>query len=885
MTPVHPAPWVAGLYGALLRLLPESIRSRSAEAMRATFEERVRAARVRGRGRAWILIARELLDLMTTVVRVRAPSGIPRETGLRGGNAVSEMAQELKIALRTLARRPGFMVLATVTLALGIGANTAAFSVVRTVVLRPLPYPDSERIVRVWHTIPRLGWDRGPMSYPSFAGVRDGVSSLTGWATITGDEATLIGRGLPMRVRGGLVSGSFFPLLGVQAELGRTILPADAELTAEPVAVLSHRLWMRAFGGDPAVVGSRFRLEGRSSTIVGVMPAGFEATWTGQEYWLPHRLAEAGRAADTNYLHVLARLSPGATVADAQTEVGAVLARLAEPHPDDRERRAFVETLHASVVSDARAQLYLLLGAVTLVLLAACANVAGLTLARTTSRHREHAVRLALGAGRRRLVVHLLAESSWVALMGGLVGSGVAYGLVRALVAYGPGGLPRRDELGVESGALLFLAGASTLCVVFFGLLPALRGAGTPAGDALRERSAPAGGRVAMQRTLAGFQIALALVLLIGGGLLGRSFMRLQSVDPGFDPEGVLVATVPLRFEDNGERIAFVDRLLRRIEALPGVETAGLAWSVPFGSAWGSTQVVAEGSDVPLDDRPNAQMVPLRGDVFGSLGLTVVEGRDDLSHLAAEDPLTVVVNETFARTLWPGQPATGKRFRRGTNPDAPWNTVLGVVADTKATSLSEPAPLMMYQPLTQAGWIEDGQLLARMASGDPLSLVDDLRTIVAEQDPTLPLTDVASLHARVGGSVAAPRFRAGLVGSFALLVALLAAVGVYGVTGLLVAGRVRDIGVRMALGAGRGTVLLEVLRSGAVFTLLGVGAGLAGALAFSGSLRALLFEVPARDPTTYVVSSALLMVASGVAMLIPARRAASVQPMDVLRDG
>jgi putative ABC transport system permease protein len=859
------------------------MRATSAEAMCATFEERYVEARARGRWTAAVLVVRELLDVANTVVHVRARLGDRGGVRAAGGFLISDITKELKIGLRTLTRRPSFLVLATVTLALGIGANTAVFSVVDTIVLRPLPYPDSERIVRVWHTLPRLGWERGPFSYPNFAGVRAGAPSLAAWATITENEATLIEQGPPMRVRGALVSGSFFSLLGVRAELGRTILPADAEPSAEPVALLSHGLWMRAFGGDPGVIGSSFRLEGRSSTIVGVMPPDFTGTSAVHEYWLPHRLDEAGRAADTNYLQVLARLGPGVTVAEAQGEVGAVLARLAESNPDDRERRAFVETLHASLVGDVRAQLLLLLGAVTLVLVAACANVAGLTLARTANRHREHAVRLALGAGRRRLVLHLFAESSLVALAGGLVGVGVAHGLVRALASFSPGGLPRRDELAVEPGALLFLFGISAICVFFFGLLPALRGSGTPAADALRDRSGPAGGRARVHQVLVALQIALALLLMIGAGLLGTSFARLQSVDPGFDADGVLVATVPLPFEDNAERIAFVDRLLRRVEGLPGVETAGLAWSVPFGTAWGSTRVVAEGSDAPLDERPNAQMIPLRGDAFGSLGLTLVEGRDDLSQVAAQDPLTVVVNETFARTLWPGQTAVGKRFRRGTSPDAPWNTVVGVVADTKATSLSEPPPLMLYQPLTQAGWIQDGQLLARVAAGDPLSLVANVRAIVAEQDPTLPVTDVATLRARVSDSVTAPRFRAGLVGSFALLVTVLAAVGVYGVMGLFVAGRVRDIGVRMALGAERATVLLEVLRSAAVFTVPGLAVGLMGALGISGTLRALLFEVPARDPTTYLAACALLVTTTAVAMLVPARRAASVQPMDVLR--
>ncbi len=848
--------------------------------MLATFEERWGAARARGLWSAWILVATELLDLMMTIARAR-----PRpEPGEEGGNMISEIAHELRIALRTLMRRPGFGVLATITLAVGVGANTAVFSVVDTVVLRPLPFPESERIVRVWHSIPRLGWERGPFSYPNFAEVRDGVSSLGAWATVTGDEATLLGQGPPMRVRGARISGTFFPLLGVGAELGRTILPADAEPTAETVAVLSHDLWMRAYGGDAGAIGSPLRLEEGPATIVGVMPPGFAGASTAHDYWLPHRLDEAGRAADANYLQVIARLAPGATVAQAQAEVGSVLSRRAESNADDRERGAFVETLQDSVVGDVRTQLYLLLGAVALVLLAACANVAGLTLARTHNRRREHAVRLALGAGRKRLVLHLLAESSLVATAGGLVGVGIAHALVRALASFAPSGLPRRDELAVQPGALVFLLTVSVLCVLFFGLLPALRGADTPAGDALRDRTGRAGGRARMQEALAGFQIALALVLMVGAGLLGRSFARLQSVDPGFDPDGVLVATVPLRFEDNAERIAFVDGMLGRIERLPGVEAVGLAWSVPFGSAWGSTRVVAEGSDVPLEDRPNTQMIPLRGSALRSLGLTLLEGRADLSAVTAADPLTVVVNQTFARTLWPGRSAVGKRFRRGTDPDAPWTTVSGVLADTKATSLSEPAPLMMYQPLTQAGWIQDGQLLVRTVSGDPLSLVEPLRTIVAEQDPTVPLTDVTTLRARLSRSVAAPRFRAGLVGSFAVLVTLLSAVGVYGVMGLLVAGRVRDIGVRMALGADRTTVAVGVLRTGATFTVLGVGVGLAGALVLSGALEALLFEVAARDPTTYVVSCALLVMATVVAMLVPARRAASVQPMDVLRD-
>jgi predicted permease len=810
------------------------------------------------------------------------------------------LLQDLRFGVRTLLKSPGFALVAVVTLALGIGANTAIFSVVNGLLLRPLPYADSERLAIIWTHSPGANVAQDWPSPGQFSAVRSQTSVFESMALARGMSYNLAGESGAERVGGVQVSSEMFPLLGARPQLGRVFLPEEDAPGRPQTVVLSHGLWQRRFGGDPSVVGRSLTLNGQSYAVVGVMPAdfqlGYEVMPTVGAVQQPDVLLPLPLSAermesqgDENY-NVVARLKPGATFQQARAELDLAARRLAQQFPETyTQGRAFsfsVRPLLEQVVGDVRPALLVLLGAVGFVLLIACANVANLLLARAAVREKEMAVRTAIGAGRWRIVRQLLTESLALSLVGGALGLLVAFWGLDALRALAPGNIPRLQNVALDGRVLLFTSAVTMLTGVLFGLAPALRGSRVNLGETLKEggRSLVGGGGQRLRSALVVSEVALSLVLLVGAGLLIRSFMRVQQVEPGFDAGGVVsmrlsVAGTPYQGERSGE---FFRQLLERARSLPGVESAGAASIIPLagGIGWGSITVEGyvptTGQDVIQADQRTAgagyfetMRVPLKGGRY-------FDERD-----TGEAPGVVIVDENMARTYWPGRDAVGGRLKVGDGDDSPWLTVVGVVGGVKQYALDTDSRVAVYFPHGQrpSGTM---YVLAR-TSADPEALAAALAREARAVEPNVPVFDVKTMEQRLSESLARRRFAMTALGLFALVALVLAAIGIYGVTSYSVAQRTREIGVRVALGARRRDVLGLVLRRAMLLVLAGIAAGLAGALALTRVLGSLLYGVSAADPTTYGAIALLLAAAALLACYVPARRATKVDPMEALR--
>lgn len=866
-------------YGRTLAVLPRRMRQRSGPAMEAMAAERMeRARREGGMVGLGACAVREVLDVVRVGLRMRWAEGRSRrdrERRMTGGWWL-----DLVVSVRALLRRPGYTAVAAVTLALGIGATGAMFSVVHGVLLRPLAYPDAHRLVMVFHTLPDLGWEMGPLSLPNARALEEGSRAFESFGAATGFPATLLDRAEPRRVSGWRVTGSYFRTLGVEPALGRTIHGPDDRPGAPPVVVLDHGLWTSAFGADPQVLGSSVRLDGGLFTVVGVMPPGFPSLGDRDDFWVALGPIEASIDPDSNLLVGVARLADGVDVSDARADTDRLLQAAAEDSRA-RDRRAHLVSRLDYTVGGVRHQLLLLLGAVALVLLVACANVAGLALARGAQRARELSVRTALGASRLRLIRLSATESGLVAALGGLLGIALAVGLTRAVVAWGPPDLPRRASLSVDGTSLLFLVGASALCSILFGVLPALHAARSePAGRLRTAHRSVASHRV--QAGLAATQIALASVLLVGASLLGRSLLALQSVEPGFAADGALTAHLPLPAGSPDEVLAFVNDLEARVAAHPGVEAFGMAWSLPFASGEASTRATREDRPLAPDQRLQVYVTPVTSGFLQAMGMPLVEGPGFPESVDPDGPAMAVINRALADALWPEGDAVGRRFLRGGGEDATPTLVVGVVPTARTTSLAEADRPYAYLPFAQAAWAERVYAVVR-TEGDPLTLVPHLRAAVADLDPALPVDRIATLDERVSRSLAVPRFRVALVGGFALVGALLALVGVYGAMALLVATRTRDIGVRMALGAARARVRRQVMLHGLQVAGAGLALGLGTAALLVRWVEAYLFGVPPSDPVTWIAVIVAVLGAVVLAVAPPARRASAVDPLLALR--
>ncbi len=805
--------------------------------------------------------------------------------------------QDLRYGARMLGKSPVFTAIAVLTLALGIGANTAIFSVVNGVLLQPLPYEEPERLVMVWNELTKEGLPQLWFSEPELIDYRERQQSFEGMAAFSGGGGNLTGRGEPLRVTAANVSANFFPLLRVDALLGRTFTPEEDTPGNDRVIVLEHGFWQRRFGGDPAIIGETVSLSDNPYTVIGVMPSGFAFPDGTVDLWTPLAIAANPRKRGSHYLRVLARLKSGVTFEQASADMHNIAKQMEQDYPDyyrpDRAWNTYLIPLHESEVGEVRPALLVLLGAVGFVLLIACTNVANLMLARAAVREKEVAIRAALGAGRLRIVRQLLTESVLLALVGGAAGLLLAFWSLRVLVALGPENLPRLEEIGIDAGVLGFTLGIALLTGIVFGLVPALHASKPDLHDALKEggRSAAGAAHHRLRGLLVVSEVALSLVLLIGAGLMIKSFYRLLQVDPGYRTENVLTFRLSLpsaRYAEDHQVLGFYRRLQEKVAALPDVRAAGAVSHLPLGGAYSSGSVFVE--ELPPNS-PNRSFGYFEADrrlatpgYFRAMGMNLLMGRllEESDH--AEAPLVTAVDESFARRAWPAEPnPIGKRVAVNQTPDGEplWRTVVGVVRHVKNYGLDVEGREQIYFPHAQ--FPISTMFVTVRTGGDPVVAQAAVRNQVAALDPSLPLFNVATMEERLAESVAQPRFNVLLLGIFAAVALVLAAVGIYGVMSYSVGQRTHEIGIRMALGAQPGDILRLVVGRGMVLALIGVAVGLAGSFALTRFLESLLFGVSATDPATFAGVALLLAAVALLACYLPTRRATRVDPLVALR--
>jgi predicted permease len=807
------------------------------------------------------------------------------------------LLRDVRYGLRVLWQKPGFTAVAVLTLALGIGANTAVFSLVSAVLVRPLNYPEAERLVTVWEDGTAAGFPRDVLAAGNYADWRARNKSFEEMAAVDQRTFDLTGEGgEPEKILGLGVTPNFFPLLGAEAGLGRVLLPEEDGPGAQRVAVLSHGLWQRRFGGERSAVGREVLLNGEPYTVVGVMPADFQFEYPNVGVWVPAAFTPEQLADHANhYLEVVARLKPGVTVEQAVGDLNAVARGISEAHPDDAAGlSAALVPLREHLVGEVRRPLLLLLGAVALVLLIACANVAGVLLSRAAARRREMAVRAALGATRWRVVRQLMTESALLSAAGGVVGALLALWTFAFLGQLVPAGMGEMAEPRLDSAVLGFTLLVSLLASVAFGLAPALQASKTDLNDALKQ----AGGRAGAGRRLRGAfvvaEVALALVLLVCAGLVVRTLYNLRGQYAALKPERVLTVSTLLtdrRYREPARRAAFYDGVLERVKGLPGVTAAGYTTSVPLMRKGGANGLSIEGKENGPNSNWNANHRQVSPDYFRAIGLAVREGRGFTDRDDEGSPPVAVVNETMARSFWPGEAVVGRRFKVGL-PDSPqpWLLVVGVVEDVRQMASDEPVKAEMYVPYRQAAVYWKGgnapfaprDLVVR-TSVEPRSLAPAVRGAVKEVDPYQPVFGVRTLEEVLSLDTAQRRVGVILLAAFAGLALLLAALGIYGVLAFFVVQHTPEIGVRMALGASPGDMLRLVVGRGMRLALAGVGCGLVAAFALTRLIESQLFGVSASDPFTFAGIALLLAAVALLACLVPARRATKVDPMVALR--
>jgi putative ABC transport system permease protein len=798
--------------------------------------------------------------------------------------------QDLRFSIRFLAKNAMFAAVAALTLALGIGANSAIFTVVNAVLLKPLPYAQPDRLAMVWLDNHRMGLKEDLTSFPNYLDWKQGSPSFSQMAGFSDQSVTVIGAEESERLLGALVEASFFDVMGVAPQLGRGFTPQENEPGHERVAILSDGLWRRKFAASAAVLGQSLQLDGRAMTIVGVMPPDFRFPTKDTELWLPLPISPQMRSSRGGFfLSVVARLKPGARIQQAQAELDAAARRIEEQFPYMRGYGANAVPLERQLVGGVRVALLVLAGAVAFVLLIACTNVAGLFLARAEAREREIAVRSALGAGRGRLIRQLLTESLVLALGAGVIGLVFAYWATGALLSLAPRDLPRLDEIRMNSGVLWFTIGVTLASGLLFGLAPAFRLSGGTLIDSLREGGRSMTGGLRSRRLRAALvvaEFAMAVVLLAGAGLMIRSLAYVRGVNPGFDPERVLtlrLAVSSSRYPERAQVAAFYQQLLDRIQTLPGVRAAGAIRDFTLSITPNSAGFSVEGrAPEPVENQIEATIDPVTPGFFTAMGVALRAGRFIDSRDGADTLRVAMINETMARRFWPHEDAVGKRFKFG-GPDSqnPWLTVVGVAADMRRQGLDHVARCETFQPLAQSP-SRIMNLVVR-TTGDPLAMAGALRAEVRSLDPHTPLIGISTMDRVLGESIAERKFQATLLGLFSTVALTLAAIGIYGLMYQAVARRTHEIGVRMALGASARDVLAMVLREGLGLALAGIAIGLGGALALTRALSTLLYGVTATDPVTFAAAAGILLCASVAASVIPARRATRVDPMEALR--
>lgn len=798
---------------------------------------------------------------------------------------MSDIRQNLRVGVRSLVRQPGFTAAVVLTLALGIGTTTAMFSVVYGVVLRPLPFGEPDRVVRLWTAFkPALG--RGAVSAANARDWRARNTVFEDLAVIHNNRSfNFVDRGEPERLQGAHVSSSLFPILRVSPLLGRTFSESENEIGRDNVVVLSHALWSRRFDADPSIVGRVIRLNGVPMTIVGVMKPDFRYPGREIELWVPLTVpAEEYLQRTAGSYSVIARLKPGITLDQARSDLHRVSASLARQYKENERIEVGLAPLRDDMVGGVRRPLFVLLGAVGAMLLIGCANLTNLLLARGVARRRELAIRTALGATRGHLAEASLSELVPLLALGGVLGMFTAAGVVRAVAPLLPVGLPRIEEIGIHLPVLAFSVAVVIAVALLVGVWPALAAARTSPGESLTDLSrgaTSAAARTRVRDLIVIGQIATTLVLLVGATLLMRSFLAVRQVTPGFDSARVLSAYLAIprsQYPLDAQVTAFYARTLDRLRSLPGVDAVGMVNRLPLGSGnqTGGVQIDGGPADSPW---PSVETRTASPDYFRALGIPIKEGRSFLSSDGSDAPMVAIVDEQLAQTVWRGTSAIGRRLREGEG--SPWSTVVGVVGHVRHTGLDDQSQPQVYWNYPQRP--QERMALVVKARGDPASLTKAIAAAIREVDPQQPIYDARTLDAVVDRSLGHRRFQMQLLAVFAAMALVLAGIGAYGVIAYGVSQRAREFGVRMALGARRSDVIALVLRRGGLLFALGALAGLALASFGVDVLSSLVYGIAPRDMASFALATLVLFVVSITACYVPARRAARVEPTIALR--
>jgi putative ABC transport system permease protein len=801
---------------------------------------------------------------------------------------------DLRYGSRMLLKKPGFTAVVVLTMALGIGANTAIFSLINAVLLNPLPFRDPEQLVMVWEDASFAGFPQNTPAPANYVDWKTQNQVFDEMAATADRSYNLTGDGEPEKVEAKAVSANFFSLLGINPVLGRTFNPEEDKPGQSKVVVISYGLWQSRYGGERSIIGRDILLDGEARTVVGVMPAGFQFLDKEVGLWVPLDLQPEDWAnRNGHYLEVVARMKPGVTPQQADADVRNITERIAHDHPNEAsELKGFAQPLRQQLTGEVRTLLTVLLVAVGFVLLIACANVAGLLLSRAASRGREMAVRIALGASRWRAVRQLLTESLLLSFLGSGLGLLLALWSFEFLQQLIPPSMALSSGLRIDTKALVFTLVISVLTGVLCGLAPALQASRVNLNETMKQGSARTGfgaGNRRLRSALVATEIALALMLLVGAGLLIQTFYKLQNQYSILQPEKVLTMRTVLpekRYKEHPHRVIFYDQVLERVKALPGVVSAGYTTSVPLAWKGGTNGFAPEGRPVIGSLSYDANHRQVSADYFKAMGIALRQGRYIEESDTAQSQPVAAINETMAREYWPGENAVGKRFKIGDpDSDQPWITVVGIVADVKQMGLEAPVKAEMYLPYRQhpdSPWYTPRDLVIR-TSTQPTSLVAAIRHEIQAVDPAQPVSNIRTMDEILGEESAQRRVGMTLVAAFAALALLLASLGIYSVLSYFVVQHTQEIGVRLALGARARDILALVLRKGMVMALIGIGVGLVGAFALSRLMASLLFGVSATDSTTFAAVALVLGSVAVLACYLPARRATKVDPMVALR--
>jgi putative ABC transport system permease protein len=803
------------------------------------------------------------------------------------------LLQDIRYAFRMLAKKPGFTIAAVLAVAIGIGANTAIFSVVNAVLLRSLPYKDPDRLTIVQSHKRDSLRGSGSAAFLDVVDWEKQSQSFEQMAVFRSMGYTLTGGGEPERITGGRVSADFFPLLGVEAIEGRTFRPEEDQRGAERVIVLGHGLWQRRFGGDLSIIGQSLTLNAEGHTVIGVLPPDFKFPIDVADAELWTAVAHDGEILEErggHYLKVIGRLKPGVSINEAQLEMNEIASRLEQQYPDENTGRIVnLNPMYEHLVGDIRRSLYVLFGAVGLVLLIACSNVANLMLARAATRAKEIAIRTALGASRRRIVRQLLTESLILAIIGGGAGLLLALWGIELLIKLGPRDIPRLNDIAIDGTVLWFTAAASIITGIIFGLAPALKSSKPDLNESLKEGgrgTSESFNRHRLRNLLVVAQMAFTLVLLVGAGLLVKSFLRLQQVNPGFAPANVLTMRVslPAMFDEGDKAALFFKQATEQMESLPGVESVGAVTVLPLIGTNSRTSFNIKSRPYPENQEPVAEFRAITPNYFRTMGIPILKGRAFTERDVKGKPGAIIINDIMARSFWPGEDPLGQILSIGVsvsdNEPTEWE-IVAVVGDMKHFSLDSEAVPEMYVPHAQQPWTSM-TLMAR-SSSDPTQLAAAMRSQVLSLDRNQPVSDVRTMNEVIARSIAQQRFYMLLLTLFAVMALVLAAVGIFGVMSYSVTERTREIGIRMALGAQTRDVLKYVVGQGMMLTLAGVAIGLVGSFLLTRFMTNMLYEVDAFDPVTFAAISLLLALVALLACYIPARRATKVDPMVALR--